>query len=91
LIPPFNASDIEVLATHKSDFEPDTDTTATTEGVYEFETITYSPLNTPVIDLTNDSANLNYSADGTTKIGDASVSTTATLYLNGDPLAAEYS
>jgi hypothetical protein len=61
---------------------------ATHNGVeYDTETITYSPLNTPVIDLSNDTATILYSASGTTLLGDP-VSSTATLYLNGDPLPA---
>jgi hypothetical protein len=51
--------------------------------VYEFETITYSPLNTPVLDLSNDTASLVYSADNI-KLGDETISSTATLYLNGE-------
>ena len=57
---------------------------------YDRETITYSPLNTPALDLDNDTATILYSADGTTLLG-APVESTATLYLNGDPLAANYS
>lgn len=68
----FTAADLLIRATHN--------------GVeYDTETITYSPLNTPVIDLSNDTATILYSASGTTLLGDP-VSSTATLYLNGDPL-----
>lgn len=59
------------------------------EVVYETETITYSPLNTPALDLDNDSDAILYSADGETLLG-GPVTSTATLYLNGDPLAANY-
>ena len=48
--------------------------------MYEDDTITYSPLNTPVLDLTNDSDVIAY--NGNTKLGD-SVSSTAVVYLNG--------
>ena len=54
--------------------------------VLDQETITYSPQNSPVLDLTNDSATLAYSSDGSTKIGTDTVSSTATLYLNGEPI-----
>lgn len=47
---------------------------------YDRETITYSPLNTPVLDLSNDNASIAY--EGTTKLG-SSVSSTAGVYLNG--------
>ena len=56
---------------------------------YETETITYSPLNTPILDLDNDSATILYSADGTVLKG-TPVSSTATVYLSGDELAATY-
>lgn len=51
---------------------------------YESETVTYSPLDTPILDLTNDSAAIAYFADGSAPItqGD-SVSSTATAFLNG--------
>ena len=90
LTPTFKADDIEIIATHDKTLVVDKDTTSDTEGIYEFETITYSPLNTPVIDLTNDSASLNYSADGKTKIGEACVESTASLWLNGEPLYASF-
>ena len=60
-----------------------------TEVEYDRETITYSPLNTPTLDLDNDTDTILYSADGTQLLG-APVTSTATLYLNGDPLAANY-
>ena len=48
------------------------------------EIITFSPLNTPVLDLSNDTGDLAYLADGTTKLGPPNtVSSTATIYLNG--------
>lgn len=56
------------------------DSTKLIYNEYETETITYSPLNTPVLDLTNDSGAIAY--DGNTMLGN-SVSSTATVYLNG--------
>jgi hypothetical protein len=55
------------------------------ETEYETETITYSPLNTPVLDLSNDTDTILYSADGNELLGN-SVNSKATLYLNGDNL-----
>lgn len=52
-----------------------------TRQAYESETITYSPLNTPVLDLTNDSATIAY--NGADKLGD-NVSSTATVWLAGE-------
>lgn len=51
---------------------------------YETETITYSPLNTPVLDLTNDSDAIAY--DDNTILGN-SVSSTAVVYLNGSVIS----
>ena len=77
-------SDLEILATHDNTFTPDENTTALSEEVYKFETITYSPLNTPVVDLSNDTDDLSYDASGTTKIdNNEKVTSTAGLYLNG--------
>lgn len=58
----------------------------TNYNIYDTETITYSPLNTPVIDLTNDNASLPY--DGNDIIGNIAptVSSTAKVYLNGKEL-----
>lgn len=63
---------LRVQATH--------DSKGDNRQVYEDETITYSPLNTPVLDLTNDSGAIAY--DGNTMLGN-SVSSTAVVYLNG--------
>lgn len=49
------------------------------------EIITYSPIETPVLDLSNDSATLVYKPNGD-KIGEATVSSTATVYLDGREL-----
>ena len=62
------------------------DSTNTVYSEYETETITYSPLNTPVLDLNNDSAALNYTTDGTKINANDKVSSTATLYLNGEAI-----
>lgn len=58
--------------------------------VYEEETIMYAPLNTPVLTLSNDTDVLLYAANGTDCITKDGVRSTATLYVNGDPLEAEY-
>lgn len=52
----------------------------------ESNIITYSPRTTPVLDLSSDSASLTYSSDGT-KIGTGSVSSTATVVLDGKILS----
>ena len=52
----------------------------------ESNIITYSPMNTPVLDLSNDSASLTYDSLGT-KIGDATVSCTGAVYLDGKVLS----
>lgn len=49
--------------------------------LYDTETVTYSPLNTPVLDLSNDNASIAYSSN--TKLG-SNVSSTAGIYLNGE-------
>jgi hypothetical protein len=80
---PLRDKNILVEASQKDDFS----------NIYESETITFSPLNTPVIDLTNDSAALTYTAGGSgIKINKEEgkediVESTATLYLNGKPVA----
>ena len=55
---------------------------------YETETITYSPLNTPIIDLTNDTDVIKYKPDGNKITAD--VSSTAQVYLGGGPEVASY-
>lgn len=52
----------------------------------ESNVITYSPMNTPVLDLSNDSASLTYDNAGN-KIGDGIVSCTAAVYLDGKVLS----
>ena len=79
--------DLYILSTHTPNFTPDIDTTSTNENVSDWETITYSPLNTPVLDLSNDSASIAY--NGNLKLGNETVSCTANLYLNGEILDAE--
>lgn len=55
--------------------------------IYESETITYSPLNTPTLDLSNDSDDLVYDQDDS-KLNDREVATsTADLWLNGKKIA----
>jgi hypothetical protein len=56
--------------------------------IYSDETITYSPLNTPTLSLTNESASINYTSDGMTNIGD-DLSSSATLYSNGEAVDSE--
>lgn len=55
----------------------------TAETECQTETITFSPLNTPVLDLSNDDDSITYKSDGTTKVS-GDVSTTAGVYLNGE-------
>lgn len=75
--------DILIIATHNSAFDPNTPgiDISTDENIYEREEIPFSPLNTPILNLTNDSGALAY--NGNTKIGSDTVSTTAELWLNG--------
>lgn len=65
------------------------DSTKLIYNEYETETITYSPLNTPIIDLTNDTDVIKYKPDGTNITG--SVTSTAQVYLGGSPEVASYS
>jgi hypothetical protein len=83
--------DILVVATHKAPktdanpagYDPNDSVNLTTdENIYEREEIPFCPLNSPILNLTNDSASLAYS--GTTKINDDDkVSTTAEVWFNG--------
>lgn len=59
-------------------------------NVYEIETIPYSPLNTPVINLDNDSAALPYDEDGDKVLYNTTVSTTAKVYLNGEDISTDF-
>lgn len=59
-------------------------------NVYEIETIPYSPLNTPVINLDNDSAALPYDEDGEKVLYNSTVSTTASVYLNGEDKSGDF-
>ena len=52
----------------------------------ESNIITYSPINTPVLDLSNDNAALTYDNTGN-KIGNNTVSCTAAVYLDGKILS----
>lgn len=75
--------DILVIATHDSSFDPNAAgiDLSTDSHIYEREEIPFSPLNTPILNLTNDSASLTY--DGNNKIGSDTVSSTAELWFNG--------
>jgi len=65
-----------------------TDTTTNITTVYATETVTYSPLNTPVLDLSRDSAALAYSADGSSLVNPGDyVESMATAYLNGQQIS----
>jgi hypothetical protein len=57
-------------------------TGASSYAAYDTETITYSPLNTPVLDLSNDSDAIAYLNNDKINPADT-VSSTATVYLNG--------
>ena len=76
----YQEADLIIQATHNKDVDPIV--------VYEEETITYSPLNTPIIDLSNDSASLPYSGD--TRLGEEVVSSTASIYLNGKDISSNF-
>lgn len=67
---------LKVQATH--------DATGNNRQIYEDEEITYSPLNTPVLDLTNDSASLPY--NGNDKIGAGTISSFGYIWLNGEKI-----
>lgn len=58
--------------------------------IYEEETIMYAPLNSPVLHLSNEADVLLYAANGTDCLSATGVRSTATLYVNGDPLEATY-
>ena len=83
----YKDEDLYIVASHKENFIPDKTLEQTDSDIYDWETITFSPLNTPVLDLTNDSDSLTYNAENN-KIEvpgqTASVTSTAALYLNGD-------
>lgn len=76
----YQEADLIIQATHDKEINPPV--------IYEEETITYSPLNTPTIDLSNDSASLPYNEDN--KIGDEVVSSTASVYLNGKDISNNF-
>ena len=80
--------DILILATHNTTFDPNTNgvNIATDQNIYEREEITFSPLNTPILSLTNDSGAIPYGSNGQKMNPDDTVSTTAELYLNGTKL-----
>lgn len=82
--------DILIIATHNPEFIPNTEgiNISTDENIYEREEIPFSPLNTPVLNLTNDSGALVYDAknNAKNKLGEGTASTTAALWLNGSKL-----
>lgn len=86
----YKDEDLYIVASHKESFSPDKTLEQTDSDIYDWETITFSPLNTPVLDLTNDSDSLTYNAENN-KIEvpgqTASVTSTAALYLNGDEVS----
>jgi flagellar basal body rod protein FlgC len=87
-------SNIRILATHEGSFNPNSEgiNVDTDENIYEREEITFSPLNTPVLDLTNDSAAIAYKVNGEKVTLTDTVESTATLYLNGSAISgATYS
>lgn len=75
LISSFKNEDLIIKASHN-------------ETEYETETITYSPLNTPVLDLSNDTATLTY--EGDIKLGAENATTTAKVYLNGEDISKDF-
>lgn len=79
-------NDLKILSTHDSTFTPDESTTSGTAGVCSFVTIKYSPLSSPILEISPESSTIQYSSDGTIKLG-TSVSSTAKLYLNGEILS----
>ena len=77
----FKDADLIIEATHDPNETP-------AVKVYEKETITYAPLDKPILDLTSDNASIAY--DGNTKLGN-DVSSTAQVYLGTNVAAATYS
>lgn len=64
-------------------------TSSTSTILRDSEIITYSPLNTPILDLTNDNDTLLYKYDNDNPVKvdlNQKVSTTAKLYLNGEEI-----
>lgn len=83
-------ADIFIIATHHSDFNPNATgvDVSTDSNIYDRETIPFSPINSPILNLTNDSASIAYKADGSKVTDSDTVSTTAELWVNGSKLAA---
>lgn len=79
----YDGYDIKLILTHDKTWRPDASTNSTDSHVEEWEVITYSPATAPVIDLSNDSAQLYYANDTKAK---NEVSSTAALYLAGKKL-----
>lgn len=78
--------DIKLILTHDKAWEPEDLTTSNDIHVEDWEVITYSPTTYPVIDLSKDSAQIQYTADGTAAKNE--VSSTAALYLTGQKLTS---
>lgn len=86
-----NDEDIIILATHESSFDPnelDEASLILHPAVYEREEIPFSPLNTPIINLTNDMGAFACKSDGTKLNKEDVTNTTAELWLNGSKLTA---
>jgi hypothetical protein len=85
-----SAGTIEIKVANFLDADLKIEAGTLVKGVFtptgESNIITYSPMNTPVLDLSNDSASLTYDSLGT-KIGDATVSCTGAVYLDGKVLS----
>lgn len=86
-----NDFDLKLILTHDKDWIPPSDVTATNAKVEGWEVITYSPLNSPILSLTNDSAALVYTTDNSKKTESDTVSSTAELYLNGSKITSDVS
>lgn len=84
----YNDFDLKLILTHDKKWTPPSDVTATNSKVEDWEVITYSPLNSPILSLTNDSASLVYTANNSKKTESDTVSSTAELYLNGSKITA---
>ena len=87
----YNDFDLKLILTHNKDWTPTANVTATDPNVEDWEVITYSPLNSPILSLTNDSASIAYRTDGTKVTDGDTVSTTAELYLNGSKITSDVS
>lgn len=85
----YKEEDLHVLTTHNLDFVPNKNTEKTDINILDWETITFSPLNTPILDIENDRAALIYDAENNKLIDNEFAEIGATLYLNGNPMSDE--